>query len=323
MIPTFPAFKVVDVSDRDAVEAYTRLHPPYSDFDFTSLWSWDTNSQRMISDLNGNLVVRFTDYGTGGPFFSFLGTNEVEQTTRTLIEYAKENNMSPVLRLIPEETAKLMQAPLFVVEEDRDNFDYIYSVAELAVLCGQKFNVRRHMAQRFSREHPEARFELVDPSDAIIEEYAMSIMHEWEADKQFKDHNRYELENEKLAIKRVFDAVTSLKLVVSGIFVNDVMSAFSIDEIVPDRYCMGHFWKADMKYKGIYDFHAQQIALYLQANQMTYWNWEQDLGVKGLRKTKLSYRPSHFLKKYKISMPYRYKTLRTRDGLYPTGKMAQ
>ena len=72
MIPTFPNFKKLEISDKKEVEEYTSNFPPYSDFNFTSLWAWDTNEKRMISKLNGNLVVQFTDYITCEPFFSFL-----------------------------------------------------------------------------------------------------------------------------------------------------------------------------------------------------------------------------------------------------------
>src|SRR3989338_2938897 len=56
MIPQFPQFKRVEITDREAVEAHTHKYEPYSDFNFTSLWAWDTNGERMISELNGNLV---------------------------------------------------------------------------------------------------------------------------------------------------------------------------------------------------------------------------------------------------------------------------
>ncbi len=83
MIPQFPDFKHVEVDDREAVEAHTHRYEPYSDFNFTSLWAWDTSGERMISELNGNLVVRFTDYSTHEPFLSFLGDSQTEHTAKT------------------------------------------------------------------------------------------------------------------------------------------------------------------------------------------------------------------------------------------------
>lgn len=58
MIPAFPDFKKVEVSDRGVVEAHTHKYDPYSDFNFTSLWAWDTSNERMISESNGNRILR-------------------------------------------------------------------------------------------------------------------------------------------------------------------------------------------------------------------------------------------------------------------------
>ena len=67
MIPQFPEFKSLELSDKKDIESFTKRFPPYSDFNFVSMWSWDIKEEIRISQLNGNLVVRFTDYLTGKP----------------------------------------------------------------------------------------------------------------------------------------------------------------------------------------------------------------------------------------------------------------
>lgn len=75
MIPEFPKFKHIELIDKEEIEQITHKYPPYSDFNFVSMWSWDIKGEIRISKLNNNLVVRFTDYLSGNPFFSFLGDN--------------------------------------------------------------------------------------------------------------------------------------------------------------------------------------------------------------------------------------------------------
>ena len=58
----------IEHTHRQYVEAFTRHHPPYSDFNFLSMWSWDTDGILRIGEINGNLAVRFADYVTGSPF---------------------------------------------------------------------------------------------------------------------------------------------------------------------------------------------------------------------------------------------------------------
>ena len=87
MIPDFPSFKNIELTDKEDVDRFTLEHQPYSDFNFISMWSWDIKEKMRISQLNGNLVVLFTDYITGESFCSFLGTHNVNETTEILLNY--------------------------------------------------------------------------------------------------------------------------------------------------------------------------------------------------------------------------------------------
>lgn len=302
MIPTFPEFKIVEVGDREAVESHTHRYPPYSDFNFTSLWAWDTSNERMISELNGNLVVRFTDYKTNEPFLSFLGSNETEHTARTLLEYCKEHSLPETLRLIPEVSVEGLAAKDFIVEEDRDNFDYIYSVPELSLLAGGKFKGRRNFVNRFVHEHATAHAEIIDlADDRDVQGKILATLDSWEQHKQSRG-KKYELEHEKAAIKRIFETAHLHELVITAIFEDNTMLAFSIDEVLPNQFCIGHFWKADSSCTGVYDFLIQKKAQHFETLGLAFLNYEQDLGVEGLRQSKMDYRPVDFLKKYVVSL---------------------
>lgn len=301
MIPAFPEFKKIGVDDREVVESHTHKYPPYSDFNFTSLWAWDTSNERMISELDGNLVVRFTDYKTDEPFLSFLGSNETERTARTLMNYCKEHGLPEVLKLIPEISTHGIQSPAFRVEEDRDNFDYIYSVPELSALEGGKFKGRRNFVNRFMREHPAAHVEIVDLANTDAQKNIFAILDSWAHHKQAKN-KAYETEHEKTALTRLFETARSHELIVTAIFEDKIMLAFSIEEILPDQFCIGHFWKADATHAGIFDVLMQRKAQHLETLGLAFLNYEQDLGVEGLRQSKMDYRPIDFLKKYRVSL---------------------
>ncbi len=106
MLPEFPNFKKLELTDKEDVEKITSKFPPYSDFNFISMWSWDTKGEMRISQLNNNFVVRFTDYLTGEPFYSFLGDNKVNETAEALLELSKKEKVMPKLQLLPEESIK-------------------------------------------------------------------------------------------------------------------------------------------------------------------------------------------------------------------------
>lgn len=300
MTPQFPDFKRLEVDDREVVEAHTRRYDPYSDFNFTSLWTWDTSGSRMISELNGNLIVRFTDYSTDEPFLSFLGTNECQGTALTLLNYSKQNNLPAILKLIPEVSISKLDDAALRVEEDRHNYDYICSAPRLAALAGGDFKRSRNFVNTFKREYPSALFEVVDLADAGVQRDILEILDVWERNKVERQRS-YEIKHEKDAIRRLFSTTGKHTLIVMAVFVNGIMCAFSIDELLPAEHGIIHFQKADIAYKGIYDFLIQEKAKHFEALGIVSINFEQDLGIEGLRLSKVAYRPTHFLKKYRVT----------------------
>ncbi len=301
MIPEFPNFKKLELTDKEEVEKFTSKFPPYSDFNFTSLWVWDTNNERMISELNGNLVVRFTDYENCEPFFSFIGNNDLENTAHELIDFAKKSNTSPILRCVPEESVNILLKSDLLIEEDKDNFDYIFSIPELFNLKGVKFKEKRHLATRFLREHPNASFELKNLNDINILEQIVSVFHRWE-DKKESDKKTHDFEYEEKAINRLLHIPDNHNLIISCVLLDNAMIGFSVDEILSSEYAISHFIKADISFSGIYDFLNEKVSKHLASQNITLWNWEQDLGIENIRKSKTSYHPINFLKKYKISL---------------------
>src|SRR3989344_4097549 len=103
MIPEFPKFKKLELSDKDDVEKFTSKFPPYSDFNFYSMWGWDIHNNIKLSRLNDNLVVLFKDYISDDSFLSFIGSKKVIETTHQLISFSKKNYKKNFLKLVPEE----------------------------------------------------------------------------------------------------------------------------------------------------------------------------------------------------------------------------
>lgn len=302
MIPEFPNFKEVSFDDKDAVESFTHKFKPYSDFNFISLWAWDTNGRRRISVLNDNLVVLFTDYQTEKPFISFLGNTRVEETVEILLAYAEKERMPTILSFIGQETVNALQNTQLLIEEDPVNFDYVFSTTEHALLQGNKYSSKRHLVKKFIQENPNARYEVERLSDEAIQEQLISTLRKWGSNKILNGKD-YDFKHEEIAISRLLKVLRNKnsKLILSYISLNQGMLGFSIDEILPEGYAISHFAKANTEYRGIYEFLNQQVAHYLQDIKIAFWNWEQDLGAKSLQTVKSSYRPITFLKKYKVS----------------------
>lgn len=136
-IPTFPCFKILDLKNRDCIEGFVRSYPPYSDFNFLNLFCYGGLGGFRISLLNGNLVVRFTDYLTHAPFYSFLGSHGILDTIDRLVDMAGSEGLTKELRLVPEDSILFAIEHIqsrFSVSEDPANSDYILASMSVATL---------------------------------------------------------------------------------------------------------------------------------------------------------------------------------------------
>ncbi len=297
MIPKFPKFIKFSFGHKSHIEKHILKYPPYSDFNFTSLFSWG-GEETYLSELNDNLVIKFRDYITNESFYTFIGINNVNQTIRILLEESIKNKLHPRLKLIPEVVLKADPKLLeeFDIEEDRDNFDYIYLLEEAKDFKGNKHRDKRNFINRFKRLY-ESSHKLLDLSDPKIQKEMLNLFYHWQ---KLKGREKADVENELLAIQKILKFAKDLRLIVVGLYVGKKLVGFSINEVLEDGYAMNLFEKADTNYQGIFPYLRHISAVYLLELGSKFLSHEQDLGIEGLRKSKMSYNPHFFLKKYTI-----------------------
>jgi hypothetical protein len=88
------------------------------------------------------------------------------------------------------------------------------------------------------------------------------------------------------------------KLGLSGgaVFVDGRLSAFTVGEKLNSQTWVTLFEKADSNVPGLYQYINQQLALEVSP-KYPFINREQDLGERGLRAAKTSYRSHHMVEK--------------------------
>ncbi|MFA6475945.1 MAG: phosphatidylglycerol lysyltransferase domain-containing protein [Candidatus Paceibacterota bacterium] len=295
-IPDFPDFKELELRDKSALERLTKKFKPYSDFNFSSLWAWNIKTKTRISKLNNNLVILFNDYITNKPVVSFLGLNKVIETTNALFDFSQKHKYGESLRLIAEETAEALPKSEFKVEADQDSFDYVYPVANLANMNNWPKSRSRKSIRQFIKKFPDYKIKLSSIQKVDQEEH-LKMFQKWAENKEIS--NVFEL-NEYKAFKRFLE-LPDPKIKVVSLYVDNVLLGFTVYEIQTDEYVLSHFAKANTKFHpGTNDILNWEEAKLLDAQGFKYYNWEQDLGLLGLRKSKEKYKPSFFLKKFTV-----------------------
>ena len=102
-------------------------------------------------------------------------------------------------------------------------------------------------------------------------------------------------------MQRFIEVSEKLNTISVGIFIKEKLVAFIINELTHNDYAIIHFDKSDIAFVGISSYMRQVSAKILNEKGYTHINFEQDLGIIGLREAKQQLRPAFFLKKYLIT----------------------
>ena len=297
-LPEFPVFEKLSLDHKEVLQAIVNSFPS-SDFNFAGLFTWDVDEAVHISSLNENIVMRSSDYLTHDTFYSFIGDNKVNETIKTLTEYAKQRGEESKLRLITESVAKNIDANLHDIDEDRDNFDYIFHVSDLVALSGGRNQKRRQKLHRFKREHgPYIKEVELNLNDETVLKDIKQVMAKWQTSRR-KHIN--EVRDEFVAIEKALNHHQTLGMRAFGIYHGQDLIAFQLFEILPGKIAIGHFEKADAEFEDVFLYLKHAFAEHLSKMDVEIYNTEQDLGVPGMRESKLSYGPASYIKKYTIT----------------------
>ncbi|MFA5776355.1 MAG: phosphatidylglycerol lysyltransferase domain-containing protein [Patescibacteria group bacterium] len=297
-LPLFPSFDNLKIGHMHTVDERLKNCQKYSDYNFFSMITYDVNNNMQLSILNDNLIVKFYDYITLKPFYSFLGVNKVEETIETLLKKSSEEGLEPTLKLIPEiSIAKSMEKPgkCYTLAEDEDNFDYICSIKKLSELKGSNYNSQRNMINRLLKDSPNINYKttknLADLKTIILE-----LFDRWEINKA---NPKEDNEIEHTAIKRAIEYSKYFNLLNIVVYDGQKPVGFLISDIF-DNYPTLAFCKGDVAYRGIFTYIFHVTAIELEKLGFEETNFEQDLGIPGLRQAKKSWHPIRYLKKYTI-----------------------
>jgi len=103
------------------------------------------------------------------------------------------------------------------------------------------------------------------------------------------------------ALSRLLENIDDFNVLITCVFVGKRLAGFSINEVLTDNMAICHFEKALEPPENIATYVSYVVAQELQEIGCNSVNWEQDLGIAGLRQAKLSYKPYEFLKKYSLT----------------------
>lgn len=292
-------FKDIEIDCKNILDKYFDLVDYEAcEYCFTTLYMWKDlyNTKYYIED---DFAIVAGEYENKGFIILPLAKKEnMNKAFDFIIKNFEKQHKQIHLKAINKEVVEYLQSVYgdrFEYIEERNNFDYIYDGESLRTLSGRKNQKKRNHLNSFVKEYGD-RVEYKKLEEADFDE-CINLLKEWSKDKE----ESIELDSEFKAIKRIFKNYEKLKdtLKISGIYIDSKLEAFSIGEMLNDNMAVIHVEKANADIRGLYPYINQQFLLN-EFSDVEFVNREEDLGIEGLRKAKLSYHPVKFAEKYTV-----------------------
>jgi len=294
-VPNFPQTRPLALEDKTLCHRLFKEYPPLiSEFTFTNLFAWRHAYQFSISHLDDFLLVVSLKNDAFQLFDPLGPLKEKRGVIQKCFALGKEWPVK-FIRLPQGVIDLFKEEPSFKIQEDRDNFDYVYSTEDLINLKGQDFDAKRNFIKRFKKEFT---FDYkILTADNIKD--CLFFEEEWCLAKDCQHTEG--LTKEKEALQEMLTHFQALSVRGAMIEVNGKVEAVTLGEPLNREAFVIHIEKANGAFVGIYQTINQAFCA-REAEGFKYINREQDLGVPGLRKSKESYHPCHMIKKYSLSV---------------------
>lgn len=291
-VPAFPSFRPLALSDKAFLDGMLRLFPTeLSEFTFTNLFAWRKSFGFSIAAF-GEYVLIASLKENGVFLMEPIGPSSRKKSVIEQLFRAKPADMNIRFNRLSEPTAlQFKDETGFFIEEDRDNFDYVYRTADLAELKGRKLDGKRNLVKHF-RENTD--FEYAPLTQSDVPE-SLRFEDEWCDVKGCA--NSPGLSREREAMEEMLRHFQALGLTGGVLRVSGKIAGVTLGERLNQTTGVVHIEKANSVFPGIYQA-LNMLFAQSQCQGLTFVNREQDLGIPGLRQAKESYHPHHMVKKY-------------------------
>lgn len=289
----------LEIADRKIIEVFMRqMNPVTSELTFTNLYMWRHAYKYQLIEsgeylwLLADLDVPFTMMPLGDYSNKEALIDSIAEMRKLMLSRGYDLRIERADNRLKEivEAAGLKVATL----EDRNTFDYVYDFEELKKLEGNKFHKKKNHVNKFMKTYKDWCYEPID--EEIIEDLQHATMRWFNAKGEVMNPS---LNLERKAILSAFEHFHDLAYEGGVIRINGQIEAFTFGEALNDDTYVVHIEKANRQFDGLYPMINQQFLQHVQGNYK-YVNREQDLGIKGIRQAKLSYKPAELIEKHSI-----------------------
>lgn len=264
-----------------------------SEFSFANLYLFrKTHQYEYVEAPSGNIYISGLSYDKKHFLMPMVSPEKSGKICYEELKNFLAEGKWDFLFPIAEEWLECFDEQEYEWEFSPDDSDYLFFTDKFKRYAGKKMHKKKNLLNQFLKNHESV---LVPITDDVLDD-AREILEIWQrTTPQEMATSDYHQCMESL------DCLHDFHLTSAIVFADDKPAGFIIGEPLNDETFTIHFAKADISFKGVYQFLFSRFAADF-CPDYRYMNLEQDMGNAGLRKTKISYRPDLMAHKYRISL---------------------
>ena len=264
------------------------------EFSFANIYLWGQQNLAFLHDH----VLLLSHFGEYTVYPYPIGSGDKKTVLDAIIADAKEREIPCCLSGLRKEdidTVELLYPGRFRTHCNRDSFDYVYSIEDLADLKGRKYHRKRNHISRFQSVFPKYTTEpLTTKNIALAKQLAEEWYHTKLSDKPDNDFSM-----EQAALNMALLHYEELDM--EGLLLRnqEEILAFTLGSYLSSDTFDIHFEKAKPGFENAYPVMNNEFAKHIHRkySEIKFLDREEDMGIEGLRKAKESYYPHHMKEK--------------------------
>ena len=288
-------FQRIRPEDRETYNPYLQSGKVRGcEYSFANLYLW---GRQQAAVLNGQMVL-FSQFDRKSVYPYPAGEGDKKPVLEAIIQDSQKRGIPCRITGLDSEDMDQMEKMFpgqFRYHCDRDSYDYVYAIDDLADLKGRKYQRKRNHYNRFRDTFP---YYTIEPIREENLPQVKQMLEDWYAQRQEIDPNG-DYHMEQAAIYKALRHYEQLDLEGIILLNEDRILAMTIgSRLAPDTFDI-HFEKASAEADTAYTVINCEFARFLRERhpEVQFLNREDDLGIEGLRKAKLSYYPHHLVEK--------------------------
>ncbi|HNS31950.1 MAG TPA: phosphatidylglycerol lysyltransferase domain-containing protein [bacterium] len=290
-------WREITLSDRDRMNYYfSKSNFMASEYSFPALFIWRQKYDYRISEFGGHLIIMVRDKNDRYYFYP-PGDGDLKGTILTICRDAQEAGGRCHITAITKENVNILETLFpgrFSFITNMDYSDYIYDANNLINLPGRRYHSKRNHISRFIEEYGKISYEDITSSN-IAE--CREAYRQWLEHKKDKGEDMKLFSDEYLVMEECFKHYQAIGLIGGLIRARGNLCSFTFGSRINTETLGIHIEKSLVDCQGGYATINREFAA-RHAVEYRYINREEDLGLKGLRRAKLSYYPLFLLEKY-------------------------